>query len=109
MSLDRELLQHMTPEDLPTGYAQDIARLIGVEAFVTLFEAFKSEGIYIPRKSLNPFKRRMAAQLRNRYSPKELARKLDMSEREIYRVLGEARGRHTQIGLFADEKDSADS
>jgi Mor family transcriptional regulator len=101
--IDRELLVHLTIEDLPNGYPRDIAGAAGIDAFLVMLESFSGENIYIPKTALDQFKRRMVLTQHKSLSPKELARKLDLSENHVYRILREhGNGRRDQLTMFEE-------
>ncbi len=108
--IDRELLVHLRIEDLPSGYPREIAGAAGLDAFLAMLKSFSGEYIYIPMTALDGFKRRMVLEHHKSLSPKELARKLHLSENHVYRILREnGAGKLVQLGMFDDDKKDGSS
>lgn len=108
MRIPEEILSRLTLDDIPAGITREIAAKIGLEPFLLLYEEFSMLHIYIPDDALKPFKRRMVNELWSSYNPKELARMLHLSEREVYRIRESDRpARHEQLPLFPGEKRKA--
>jgi Mor family transcriptional regulator len=105
--IDPELLVELTIEDIPHGDLRDIADRIGLEGFLAIYDLFGGANIYMPKEALSLFKRRMVLTLHRQHTPKELARKLDLSVNHVYRILKDERvGSLEQIPLF-EEQNSA--
>ncbi len=105
--IDKSILQNLTIDDLPPGYPKEIAEAVGLEAFMGMLEHFSGENIYIPKNALAPFKSRMALELKNQHTPKELGRMLDLSERHIYGIFrGNGVTLREQLELFVKRENT---
>lgn len=65
-----------------------MVKIIGIEKYVELIEEFGKSQIYFSRRSLNKMKKEFIRVNGDRYSVRELARKLGVSESMVLRVKG---------------------
>jgi hypothetical protein len=80
----------------------EMIELIGIDKFLTVYERFSKTQIYFSEKPLNALRREYI--LKNpETEAKELARKLDVSDRYIYKVRG---GRDPDtIDMFTEDEN----
>lgn len=82
-----------------SGEFLELVELIGVENTLKLYERFGKQQLYFSEKPLTQLKRLYILKHRH-LAPKELARRLNLSEREIYYILQEHGINDRQHELF---------
>jgi len=82
-----EVLSEVQLSDIPFGDARLIADKCGLEIAVSLILHCSGINLYIAKKSFHPFIVRYVHENKNRFSPKELASRLDASETYIRGIL----------------------
>ena len=83
-----ELLPFIEPEDFAGDETLSlICEALGVEIAAKLSVLLGGIPIYVRKSALTQFKRRIIRENRKRYSPRELALKLDVSESFVYQSL----------------------
>lgn len=105
----KELWGEIRPDDFAPG--SDFRVIVeteglGVKALLTLMSVVGKSGLYLSERALTTFKHRFIRENRTRYTPRELARMLDLSEGNVYSVLREIGAENAnQVEMFADGND----
>jgi hypothetical protein len=104
-----ELWSEITPEDLAASPDMRlICENLGPETLMRLMELIGKTYLYLGENNLMPFKERFIMQNKTRYTPKEFARKLGLSENRVLSTLREHGGVHDpkQMDIFASSQST---
>lgn len=82
----KDLISYVKLEDLPLEM-QEIAQNCGMESVMMIIEKYKSMSLYVPKNLLDKAKARFIAENYNGANMRDLVRTLDLSERQIRRIL----------------------
>jgi len=102
MAVHPTILEQITLDDL-AGDLRLIAEQTTIEIALEVHSKCSGLKLYIPQSALDPFKRRFIAENRRRYSPKQLASMLAVSETYVYDVINSGRMQN-QVDLFSNEE-----
>ena len=103
--ISRELWSLVTPEDVASSPDMRlICEKLGPEVLMGLLSVVGKTYLYLGERNLMPFKERYIMENRTRYTPKELARAIDLSENRVVAIMREHGGVHDpkQLGLFGE-------
>jgi len=90
--------QHIDPSEMPTDRLAEIAEIVGSESAIRLCEEFAGIPITFGRKDVIALKREFVRRCGSGMSPRDLARKLDIGERQVFKWYAEP----IQGNLFED-------
>lgn len=81
-----------------------IVESIGIEALIQLQENFNKMVIYFPEEPFNAMRREYARKMKDKMSARDLARKLERSERWVYTCWNE--DNNDNLDLFEGEDNA---
>ncbi|WP_337871607.1 hypothetical protein [Ignavibacterium sp.] len=83
-----------------TGDMKQLEEIIGIDKFIELYKCFSKTSIYFSEKPLMEMKQEYIKQNFGLTGEKELARKLGVSERLVYKIANEKTTNKNQGNLF---------
>jgi ribosome-binding protein aMBF1 (putative translation factor) len=86
------------------GDLKELEEIIGIELFIRVMKHFAKTSIYFSEKCINNMKVEYIRKNIGLMSDKELARKVGLSERMIYKIANEKHQKLNQIEMFENEK-----
>lgn len=94
----------VTAEDMPNEDMRLVADLCGIETAMSLLHNLDGISIYIPKSGLNTIKQRWIRKNCSKYSVKEMAVMLRVTERFVYKTLESRNDAAAQISFLPEDK-----
>lgn len=86
-----------------TGDLKALEEVVGIDVLLKIIKAFAKTTIYISEKPLMEMKQEYIRKKFGEIPDKELARKLGVSERLVYKIASQKIYSNNQVGLFDDK------
>lgn len=95
----REVLETVRRGDLNDDM-QQIADIIGMDAFINLLDSFQGNSVYFPKTALGNTLKRFIVANRRKYTPRELSSLTGLTEVYVYEILRDHRNDPRQEEMF---------
>jgi len=86
-----------------TGDLKDLEEIVGIDLFIKIMERFSKTAIYFSEKPLMEMKQEYIRKKYGEIKEKEIARKLGVSERLVYKIGSQRYIPKNQMDLFGKE------